>query len=100
MQAPRFAACDDLLAALSNCPDGQVACVSTLLGRPRQESQLAIELASDGEAVTTESLLLGLLRAGCSSTASWLRLSDSAEADVVRAIERCAPDAMRPAPTT
>jgi len=130
MQGASFAACDDLLAALSDCPDGQVAGVLKLFGRSRLDShlvtehgieegvanqtirpalnhilpnrplQLAIELASDGPAITTGSLLLGLVRAGCSSTASWLRRSNLTEADVVRAVEQCAPDAMRPAVTT
>jgi len=115
-----FADCGDLLDALRRCQDGQVAGVWPLLGpfpwavspgigdklgasalppspnviQANRPLQRVIELAADGPAITTGSLLLGLVRAPCASPAKWIREAHLTEAGVQDALTRCAPDAM------
>lgn len=118
----QFADCDDLLAALVDMPDGEAAQAVRILGRAslalrpsagtgssntrpadartsaaasvaaNRALQQAIELAADGPAITTGSLLLGLARVERSSAAAWLRRASLSEVDVVRALAKCQPE--------
>ena len=120
LRGSRYATCDDLMGALVAMRDGEVATALRLLRRPAMPSRLplagalsgpapetgrtvdpravranrplqqAIELAADGAAITTGSLLLGLMRAERSSIAHRLLQAGIGEADVVRALGQCA----------